>query len=56
MHLVFSRAAKMCPLPFNSNCVLNALSNVINQDDELRHLFKIKPKQKKLPIFRSYHS
>lgn len=54
--LVFSLGAKMCPLPFNSSCVLNALSNVINQDDELRHLFKIKSKQKKLPIFRSYHS
>ncbi|TMO53308.1 ABC transporter substrate-binding protein [Pseudoalteromonas phenolica] len=54
--LVFSRAAKMCPLPFNNNCVLKALQNVINQDLELRHLFKISPTQKKLPIFRSYHT
>jgi len=54
--LVFSRAAKMCPLPYNNTCVLKSLNNVITQDPELRHLFKIKPKQKKLPIFRSYHS
>lgn len=54
--LVFSRAAKMCPLPYNTTCTLDALENVINQDLELRHLFEIKPEQKKLPIFRSYHS
>ncbi len=54
--LVFSRAAKMCPLPYNNTCVLKALDSVLNQDLELRHLFKIKPKQKKLPIFRSYHT
>ncbi|RZQ51248.1 ABC transporter substrate-binding protein [Pseudoalteromonas phenolica] len=54
--LEFSRAAKMCPLPYNNACVLKALNNVIKQDPELRHLFKIKAMQKNLPIFRSYHT
>ncbi|WP_440054458.1 ABC transporter substrate-binding protein [Pseudoalteromonas sp. T1lg65] len=51
---VLTQALSMCQPPIENACVLNALTKVLDTNQQVRSVFMLKPEQNKLPVYRSY--